>query len=76
MTLGAAPTASNRELERIEAFLLRADIDVQVKEGLWDALAAEPSFERRMMVLEGFAPEPALRGVIAEILLASPERTD
>ena len=73
---GAAPTASNRELERIEAFLLRADIDVQVKEGLWDALAAEPSFERRMMVLEGFAPEPALRGVIAEILLASPERTD
>ena len=70
---GGAPTASNRELERIEAFLLRTDMDVQLKEGLWDALAAEPSFGRRMMVLEGFTLAPELRGVLAEILLAAPQ---
>ncbi len=72
ITLGAAPTASNDELTRIEAFLMRADIGVLLKEGLWTALADESAFERRMMVLESAPLDAALRGVLAEILLANP----
>jgi len=71
--LGGRQDSGNRELDRIKAFLLTADIDVVAKERLWDALAAEPSFERRMMVLEGFDLDAPVRGVVAEILLASPE---
>jgi alpha-glucosidase (family GH31 glycosyl hydrolase) len=67
-----APAASNAELARIEAFLLQADIGVDLKEGLWAALASEPTFARRMQVLEGFGLDAPLRGVIAEILLANP----
>lgn len=69
---GPAATASNRELERIEAFLLRADIDTVLKEQIWARLAAEPRFERRLMVLETLELDAALRGVLAEILLAAP----
>ena len=73
MSLGSKHESGNRELDRIKAFLLTADIDVVAKERLWDALAAEPSFERRMMVLEGFDLDAPVRGVVAEILLAAPE---
>ncbi len=69
-----AATASNRELDRIEAFLLRADIDTLLKEKVWALLAAEPRFERRLMVLESLDLGVALRGVLAEILLADPRR--
>lgn len=72
LTLTDAPTAGNDELARIEAFFLGADLDVVLKESLWGALRAEPDARRRLMVLEGFDLDAALRGVLAEILLANP----
>jgi len=69
---GPARPAPNREVERIEAFLMRADLDTVLKERLWDLLSAEPRFERRLMVLETLDLDAALRGVVAEILLAHP----
>ncbi len=65
--------ASNRELDRLEAFLYGADIGTLVKESLWEKMSAEPTFARRMMVLESIELDAPLRGVVAEILLAHPQ---
>lgn len=69
--LSDARKADNAELARIEAFFLGADIEVNLKEELWAALKAESSTMRRLMVLEGFKLNPALHGVLTEILLAA-----
>ena len=68
-----AGIAANGELDRIERFLLHADLDTVLKERLWALLSAEPVFDRRMMVLESLDLDAALRGVIAETLLAHPQ---